>query len=183
MSPVINVGHAITMTYDNAAVTNEQINQKLHDVRNTCSIFTSHDYQKNKFAYSCTIIFTVVSHWLEYRVLPEILYCKLKTNIVKRYPHYRPWRPTWDAYAWVHIQSVREISAILLTIVGDGWKDQKCIHRIMRLNLIVFSAKDVFFFSFVHVVRKHAKTCENIYISNVILQGLNIISKKYTCSM
>ena len=42
------------------------------------------------------------------------------------------------------IQGGREISAILLTVVGDGCKDKKCIqYTIWGQNLIVFSEKGV----------------------------------------
>ena len=41
------------------------------------------------------------------------------------------------------IQSGREISAILLIVVGDGWKHQKNVYTKWGLNLIVYSEKGV----------------------------------------
>ena len=42
-----------------------------------------------------------------------------------------------------NIQDGRELSAIFLTVFGDGWKDLYYIYIIWCLNLIVFSEKGV----------------------------------------
>ena len=50
------------------------------------------------------------------------------------------------------LQSGREISAIVLTVVGDGWKDQYIYIYIWESNLDSFLRQKCFLFCFVHVV-------------------------------
>ena len=77
------------------------------------------------------------------------------------------------------IQGGREISAILLTVVEDGWKDQKNVYYNMGSKLDSFLRKRCFLFLFcsrrtAYIVGDNAK--QN-YISRFILQGPNIIFK------
>ena len=76
-----------------------------------------------------------------------------------------------------HMQGGREISAILLTDVGNGRKDKNFICN-MGSKLDNFFRKWCFLFCFVHVILPISlEIMPKNYISRFILQGRNIIFK------
>ena len=77
------------------------------------------------------------------------------------------------------IQGGREISAILLTVVGDRWKDQKFVYN-MGSKLDSFLRKRCFLRCFFHVVLLISlEIMRKKYIRMFILQGRNIILKLF----